>query len=421
MKPQDQVQDADTAPLRKKKRKGFFALDIDRFEQAGKLGLEPAAAYLALMAGTDESNAASSWGINAVSENTGLTRHEAKRAVDALVKGGVASELEAVKTRARTKPRYQLPQIEKRAPLAIKEREALDAIRRGETPDTQASYRAEKKGWIEKIDGKWVEIPANPSVAFLPNSFVRTATGSSPLARLLNAGEVSPLMLALRLYRRQNLMEARGLPVDDIRQHYRAYVSQQFGPHPYRFVTLAPGRLWEEESFDKSGIPGHFNLAGEDFWRALRVLEHSHVVEWAVYTENGKPANRYASGRPAKPVAVVRNGVIQVSAPESQVGRLAHAIYRAHEDEKADPAEGMQHWQRTNPLCAIEHASVPHIEGIGILRMTHRADTDNSKAWWQQVHAEGREAIFFYRGVAEALGVQITDLVAVSGSESAAA
>ena len=37
----------------KKKRRGFFASDMDQFEQAGKLGLVPAAAYLALMAGTE--------------------------------------------------------------------------------------------------------------------------------------------------------------------------------------------------------------------------------------------------------------------------------------------------------------------------------------------------------------------------------
>ena len=49
----------DTARV-KKKRKGFFAIDMDRFEQARKLGLEPATAYLALMAGTDESHRTSS-------------------------------------------------------------------------------------------------------------------------------------------------------------------------------------------------------------------------------------------------------------------------------------------------------------------------------------------------------------------------
>ena len=54
-------------------------------------GLEPAAAYLTLMAGNDASNTASSWGINAISESTDLTRHEAKRAVDALVKAGLVS------------------------------------------------------------------------------------------------------------------------------------------------------------------------------------------------------------------------------------------------------------------------------------------------------------------------------------------
>lgn len=407
----------------RKKRKGFFAIDMEQFERAGKLGLVPAAAYLALMAGTEESNTVSSWGIHAISENTGLTRHEAKQAVAALIKAGLMVELEAARTRARTKPRYRLPMTDKRPALAPKEQAALEAIKSGRTPDTQAAYRAAGKGWIEKLGGTWVEIPANPNVAFVPNSFVRTDTGMSPLARLLNAGETDPLLLALRLYGRQNLMEARGVPVEHIRQHYHAHVSQQLGVHPYRFVALAPGRIWEGEegSFDKSGIPGHFSIANEDFWPALRVLEHSHVVEWAVYTANGKPADKYAPGRPVRPVAVVRNGVIQVAAPESGAGKLSHAIYCAHDNPAAAPAEIERHWQQQNFLTAIEHASVPHIEGIGILRMTHRADTDNAKAWWHQVNEESRAAIFFYRGVAAALGIQLPDLGNVSPLRTAAA
>ena len=57
-----------------RKRKGFFALDVDQFERAADLGPEPAAAYLALMAGTDQSNTVSAWGINAIATHTGLTR-----------------------------------------------------------------------------------------------------------------------------------------------------------------------------------------------------------------------------------------------------------------------------------------------------------------------------------------------------------
>ena len=59
-------------------------------------------------------------------------------------------------------------------------------------------------------------MPPKIRVAFVPNSFVQTNTGSAPLARLLNAGEIDALMLTLRLYRRQNLMEAGGVPLEDI-------------------------------------------------------------------------------------------------------------------------------------------------------------------------------------------------------------
>ncbi len=55
-----------------KKRKGFFALDVDQFERAVDLGLEPAAAYLALMAGTDQSNTVSAWGANAIATHNGI-------------------------------------------------------------------------------------------------------------------------------------------------------------------------------------------------------------------------------------------------------------------------------------------------------------------------------------------------------------
>ncbi len=107
-----------------KKRKGFFALDVDQFERAADLGLEPATAYLALMAGTDQSNTVSAWGINAIVTHTGLTRHEAKHAVTSLAKNDLLHELEGARTRARTKPRYSLPVQDKR-PTAARLRSRL--------------------------------------------------------------------------------------------------------------------------------------------------------------------------------------------------------------------------------------------------------------------------------------------------------
>jgi hypothetical protein len=313
-----------------------------------------------------------------------------------LAKSGLLQELEGARTRARTKPRYSLPVRDTRKPLAPKEQAALDAIRAGETPKIQDAHRASRKGWIKKVGGLWVEVPLLSNHAFLPNSFVRTKTGNSPLARILNAGEIDPLKLAVRLYRRQNLMEARGVPLDSVRQYYHAQPAQ-LGQHPYKLIELHPGREWEDEWFTSVGCSGIFKLENEDFWPALDVLENCHAVEWAIYTANGKPVGKYDIGRPAKPVGVVRNGRLQTQAPESKPGLLAYMIGRAHLDGSTDTAEAVRCWGEGDALMAIENASVPHVEGIGILRMTHRADTDNTKAWWRQINEESRKAFFSTR------------------------
>ena len=403
------MKDGEDQKPRRRKARGFFALDQDQFKRAAKLGLEPAAAYLALMAGTDESNALSAWGMHAVSTYTGLTRHEARKAITALRKAELVKELEAAKTRARTKPRYRLPSFEQRQALSSKEQGALDAIRAGEEPKPNEAYRAQRKGWIEKIEGRWQEIPPLPDVAFLPNSFVRTKTGSSPLARILNAGELDALTLAIGLYGKQNLMESRGVPVELVRAYYSGYAVPILG-HPFRLIRLTPGRLWESSNFDRAGCPDCFGLENEAFWAALKVLEHSHVVEWAVYTANGKPKSKYETGRPVRPVGVVRNGQVQPRAPESKPGLLAHMIDCDQNEGNRNAAEIIARWRSSSYLAAIEHGSVPHVEGVGILRMTHWADTENARAWQRQIHDESREAFFFYESVARSIGFQVPDI-----------
>jgi hypothetical protein len=306
--------------------------------------------------------------------------------------------------------------LDTRKPLAPKEQVALDAIRANVTPKIQDAHRAARKGWIEKVGGLWAEVPVLTNCAFLPNSFVCTKMGSSPLARILNTGEIDPLKLAVRLYRRQNLMEARGVPLDDVKQHYHARTAQ-LGQHRYKLIELHRGREWEGASFISSGRSHIFGLENEDFWPALDVLENCHAVEWAVYTANGKPVGKYDCGRVAKPVGVVRNGRLRTQAPESKPGLLAYMIGRAHLDGFTDTAEVVRGWGESNALMAVENASVPHVEGIGILRMTHRADTDNTKAWWRQISEESREAFFFYETVAKAVGFQATDIDMLNGTE----
>ena len=88
----------------KKKSKGFFALDVDQFFeiQDKGLGVEEAATYLALMKGTDQTNTISRGGVNSVMEYTGLTRSEAKRAIDNLAKVKLVEKLDVERARAKT-------------------------------------------------------------------------------------------------------------------------------------------------------------------------------------------------------------------------------------------------------------------------------------------------------------------------------
>jgi hypothetical protein len=74
-----------------------------------------------------------------------------------------------------------------------------------------------------------------------------------------------------------------------------------------------------------------------------------------------------------------------------------------------DTTEVVRTWRHFNALAAIESASVPHIAGVGILRMTHRADTENAKAWWRHTNEESCDAVFFYEKIAKELGFQAFD------------
>jgi hypothetical protein len=383
-----------------KKGNGFFAADINQFKRAVEIGLEPAVAYLALMAGTEQTNTISYWGINAITESTGLTRHEAKRAVDALSRAGLLEILDIVRKRARTLPRYRLPRLEARQPLATLEKAALDRVRAGLPPEANAAARASEKGWIQRVANRWEEVPAEADLGFLPNSFVRTRVGTSPLARILNLGEPAPLQLAVCLYHRQNLLEDRGVPPADLRRHFHADL-RQLDDHPYKVVTLRPGRRWEDTSIDRSAYPERFGFDRDTVWPALTSLELCHIVEWTIYTTNGKSPEKFGFGRPSKPAGVIRNGRVVKFGPEFRAGLWAYLI-----GEHRNSGAHAYGWHSEATLMAIESASVMHAEGVGILRMTHKVDTQNTKAWSQNIYEESCAAIFFYQEAAEALGIE---------------
>jgi len=281
---------------KKAKNKGFFALDVHQFERIrqNNLGVEEAATYLSLLKSTDQSNVVSVGGVNSVQKYSGLTRAEAKKAIRNLERIGLIETLEVERKRARTAPRQNLPIYDSREPLTGKAKAIVQAIQEGRQPsgpsETGAAYRARDKGWIEKRADGWQILEHSNTVAFIPNSFVQVREGHSPLYRLMNGGELGPIMLAAELYQLQNLMDERGVPLDMIRGHFRASEDFSVRFQNHRLHHLIPGRAYQDEetgerkSFDRVYDHRWRGESGTGFWDNLRALDAAHVTEWAVYS-----------------------------------------------------------------------------------------------------------------------------------------
>lgn len=414
---------------KKAKSKGFFALDVHQFERIRQngLGVEEAATYLSLLKSTDQGNVTSIGGVRSVMEYSGLSRAEVKRAVKNLENKGLIECLEVERKRARRAERYNLPIRDTRQTLSPKERGIVDAVEAGQQPignsDIQAAHRAASKGWIEKRSDGWQVIEHSNTVAFIPNSFVKVSEGHSPLYRLMNGGELGPIMLAAELYQLQNLMDERGVPLEVVRGYFHASPDFEVRFNRHRLHHLKFGRLYED---DKTGEQKRVDevceprmLRGyqqEKFWPWLAALDAAHVTEWAVYSANGKPPenDKYGYNRPQRPLGVLRNGRQVLNTPESRPAFMAFLVYKLKQADgqiTESLPQLIEEWRSSGWVFAFENASVSHVEGVSILRMAHRAGTENAKVWYRDLCEECDKAFFFVEMAARSYFPQISGII----------
>ena len=414
---------------KKAKSKGFFALDVHQFERIrqNNLGVEEAATYLSLLKSTDQSNVVSSGGVRSVMDYSGLSRAEVKRAIRHLEDRGLIECLEVERKRARKAERHNLPIHDSRRSLSPKERGIVDAIEAGQQPagnsDIQAAHRAASKGWVEKRSDGWQVIEHANTVAFIPNSFVQVSEGHSPLYRLVNGGELGPIMLAAELYQLQNLMDERGVPLDVIRGYLHASDDFSVRLQNHRLHYLRRGRNYEDSETGeaRSFTEAHhgrrwWSGSGQAVWDNLRALDAAHVTEWAVYSANGKPPgnDEYGYNRPQRPLGVLRNGRQVLNTPESRPAFMAFLVYKlkqANGQLTESLPQLIEEWQSSGWVFAFENASVSHVEGVSVLRLTHRAATDNTKVWWRDLCEECDKAFFFVEMAARSYFPQISGIV----------
>ena len=351
---------------------------------------------------------------------------EVKRAIRHLEKRGLVESLEVERIRARTAERYKLPIYDSRRSLSPKERSVVDAIEAGQKPtgssDIQAVHRAASKGWIEKRSDGWQIIEHSNTVAFIPNSFVQVSEGHSPLYRLVNNGELGPIMLAAELYQLQNLMDERGVPLEVVRGYFHASDDFDFRFGRHRLHQLEAGRFFDDEETGKrrsfSGVHSlnRRGVDGQAIWDDIRALDSAYVTEWAVYSANGKPPENDECGynRPQRPLGVLRNGRKVLNTPESRPAFLAFLVYKLIQGNgqlTESRPQLIEEWQNNNKMFAVENVSVSHVEGISILRLTHRAATDNAKVWYRELCEECDKAFFFIEKAARAYFPQVSAII----------
>ena len=71
----------------------------------------------------------------------------------------------------------------------------------------------------------------------------------------------------------------------------------------------------------------------------------------------------------------------------------------------------IEEWRTASPVIAFENASVSHVEGVSVLRLTHRAATDNAKVWYRDLCQECDRAFFFVEMAARSYFPQISGIV----------
>ncbi len=110
------------------KAKGFFSIDRGAFRCAATLGLNCGVAHLVMARGTGRDNRTTQWSVNAIEQHTGISRPNAKKAVQGLLDRGIWK-----KTREGKHPIYEaVPGNEiPGGPFTAAEQAAIAAIRDG--------------------------------------------------------------------------------------------------------------------------------------------------------------------------------------------------------------------------------------------------------------------------------------------------
>lgn len=370
---------------------GFFAVDVRRVAEAcaiGERGLDVAATYIAMAAGSDDQGV-TTWAAQSASRHIGARHEVARAAIQRLIEQRLIEEIEGRDRRSykllewRSKLEFWLPQLTRTEQHYI--RAALSG--EGVAPLAGVLDRLRGKGWVNDSGGFSFECDPVPQLAWLPTVFVTgtAADNSSPLAKIRGFRDPLALRLVIDLYHAQVLPEFGGVPANVIRREHKRDLVSSYGQfNLWRFGSSGNLQCWP----GSRPIASQFGKAPPQetdearsarispLWRRLELLEDCGILEFQPYLADDDPSN---GGSLLHPISWGRGGT-----EEQDVGRAAHRaavlMSRARGLRGADNIDPEAFDQYDGRLVPVLRR-LPEVQLISIARLRYRPHTKLTKIW----------------------------------------
>jgi hypothetical protein len=384
-----------------RKSKGFFSIDRGAFRCAAVGGLNSAIAYLVMARGTGPDNRTTQWSVNAIEKYTGISRPNAKKAVQDLLDRGSWK-----KTREGNHPTYEaVPGNEiPGGPFTATEKAVITAIRNGNRPSDQAVVEALKARGIVRectkqrayeLDETAIAEWSEPFAIWLPNALIDGAGDEVPPIELVRQTRSLPVLrLLIELYSEQFLPSFGGVPREMLKHEFdRLHVGER-GPFviwgfkkKHLRTSLKLGRPFFTGKIitrdDGTRLDEGWDTS---FWPAVHLLETLGLID---------AVGMLLDGDDPEAEIIHPYGLNSGEPAERDLASTAHAAAAAMvTEDQLRRAELEEHYDLVPVRRHIANATM-----VEIFRLRYRPHTTATAAWYAQMKESTAEWLARYEAM----------------------
>ena len=387
------------------KTAGFFCVDRGAFRCAAAGGLNSTIAHLIMARGTGRDNRTTQWSVNAIEKYTGISRPNAKKAVQDLLDRRIWK-----KTRDGNHPIYEVTPANEipGGPFTAMEQAVIAAIRDGNSSADQVVVAALKARGIVRectkrgayrqryeLDDPAIAEWSGPFSIWLPNALIDGAAGEVPPIELVRQTRSLPVLrLLIELYAEQFLPSFGGVPREILKKQFERLHVGERGPFVvwgFRERNVRAGPKLAQPFFTgtiKTRNDGTHLDEGWDgsFFPAVELLEALGLIEAVGMVLDGDDAE----GEIIHPYGM--NGG---EPAERELARTAHAAAAAMVTEaqlSRAEAEGY-------PYLVPVQRHIAKVALVEVFRLRYRPHTKATAAWYALMKDSTAEWLATYEAI----------------------